>query len=76
MVRELASGEIEVKGKTIRLLQTAAFPDWLKKEYPALEDDFPRIAVSLGGGRESLIRHRIAQVTAGDVRSTGVLGRF
>ncbi|MBH1967865.1 MAG: rod shape-determining protein [Pseudomonadales bacterium] len=76
MVRELASGEIEVKGKTIRLLPTAAFPDWLREEYPALEDDFPRIAVSLGGGRESLIRHRVAQVTAGDVRSTPILGRF
>ncbi len=76
MVQELTSGEIEVKGKTIRLLRTAVFPEWLKAEYPALEDDFPRIAVSLGGGRLSLISSREAQVTAGDVRGAATLGRF
>lgn len=76
MVQELATGQIEVKGKTINLLWTPAFPSWLAREYPALEDDFPRIAVSLGGGRESLISHRLAQVTAGDVLSTPVLDRY
>lgn len=76
MVQELTSGQLEVKGRTIRLLPTAAFPDWLRREYPALEDDFPRIAVSLGGGRESLIHHQLAQVTAGDVLSAPVLDRF
>lgn len=68
MVQELMSGEIEVKGKTVRLMRTPTFPGWLKAEYPALEDDFPRVAVSLGGGRLSLICSTLAQVTAGDVR--------
>ncbi|CAI8885744.1 hypothetical protein [Pseudomonas sp. IT-P395] len=76
MVQELMSGEIEVKGKTIRLIRTAAFPGWLKELDPALEDDFPRIAVSLGGGRLSLISSTIAQVTAGDVRGEPTLPRF
>jgi len=76
MVQELMSGEIQVKGKTIRLIRTAAFPGWLKAQDPALEDDFPRLAVSLGGGRLSLISSTLAQVTAGDVRGAPVLSRF
>lgn len=76
MVQELTSGQLEVKGRSISLLPTAAFPDWLRREYPALEDDFPRIAVSLGGGRESLIHHQLAHVTAGDVLTAPVLDRF
>lgn len=76
MVQELMSGELQVKGKTIQLIRTAAFPGWLKELDPALEDDFPRIAVSLGGGRLSLINSTIAQVTAGDVRGEPTLPRF
>lgn len=76
MVQELMTGDVEVNGKTIRLIRTAAFPEWLKAEYPALEDDFPRIAVSLGGGRQSLIKSTVAQVTAGDVRGAPTLPRF
>jgi len=76
IVQELTSGQLEVKGRSISLLPTAAFPDWLRREYPALEDDFPRIAVSLGGGRESLIHHRLAHVTAGDVLTAPMLDRF
>ncbi|MCV4290446.1 hypothetical protein OH708_21265 [Pseudomonas capsici] len=76
MVQELMSGDVQVKGRTIRLIRTASFPGWLKEQDAALEDDFPRIAVSLGGGRLSLISSTIAQVTAGDVRGAPTLPRF
>ncbi|MNZ20284.1 hypothetical protein D3C78_373380 [compost metagenome] len=77
MVQALASGQLEVNGQTVRRIHAPDFPQWLQEEYPELEDDFPRIAVSLGGARKSLIALQgKARVTAGDVSGKPVLTGF
>ena len=77
MVKALAEGAVQLHGKELRLVQTKAFPGWLKDEYPELEDDYPRIAVSLGGARKRIVdQGGVARVTAGDVRGTPTLGGY
>ncbi len=67
MVQELAKGSIPIKGKTIELEQARNFPAWLEEDYPDLDDDYPRVAVSLGGARRWLISEQgMAKTTAGD----------
>ncbi|WP_343802856.1 hypothetical protein [Marinobacterium maritimum] len=74
MVKALAEGTVQAHGKELKLVQTQAFPQWLKEEYPDLEADYPRIAVSLGGARKRVIeRGGVACVTAGDVSGTPTL---
>ncbi|WP_375176601.1 hypothetical protein [Marinobacter mobilis] len=74
MVKALAKGVIQMHGKELKLVQTKAFPKWLKNEYPELETDYPRIAVSLGGARKRIIdRGGVARVTAGDVKGRPML---
>lgn len=77
MVEELAKGEITIKGKTLRLKQTSLFPLWLEDEHYELEDEYPRIAVSLGGARQKIIeRGQAMTITAGDVQSPPTLGGY
>lgn len=77
MVRELAEGEMTVRGKKIRLVSSLAFPKWLNDDYPELEHDYPRIAVSLGGARRRLIeRGGAATIAGGGVRTTPTLGGY
>jgi len=54
MVRELAEKDLQVDGRTVPVAPAARFPAWLKEVYPACEDDYPRIAVSLGGARREI----------------------
>ncbi|GGK37058.1 hypothetical protein [Aliivibrio fischeri] len=56
MVKVLASGTITAHGKTLNLIQTQTFPKWLAIEYPDLEQDYSRIAVSLGGARKNILQ--------------------
>lgn len=56
MVKVLASGTITAHGKTLNLVQTQTFPKWLAIEYPDLEQDYSRIAVSLGGARKNILQ--------------------
>lgn len=56
MVQELAKGSVMVRGQKVPVQPALPFPNWLKAEHPELEDDFPRIAVSLGGARKKLIQ--------------------
>ena len=77
MVRALADGEVRVSGTDLRLVQSPQFPKWLGEGYPELEDDYPRIAVSLGGARQKVInRSGVAKVTAGDVKVPPKLGGY
>jgi len=77
MVKALAQGEIEVHGKKLRLVQTKEFPTWLEEEYPDLEADYPRIAVSLGGARKRIIDSGgVARITAGGHSSSPTLGGY
>lgn len=77
MVKDLAKGSVNIHGKELKLVQTREFPAWLEEEYPDLESDYPRIAVSLGGARKRIItRGGVAKVTAGDVKSTPSLSGY
>ena len=77
MVQELAKGTMMVNGKAVRLATALAFPMWLRDDYPDLEQDFARIAVSLGGARQRLVRRGAdATITGGDVTQTPKLGGF
>lgn len=77
MVRELAEGAMMVRGKTIRLVPALAIPKWLNDDYPELEHDYPRIAVSLGGARKRLIqRGGSAAIAGGGVTTTPTLGGY
>lgn len=77
MVKALANGTIQVHNKELNLRQTKEFPLWLEQEYPDLESDYTRIAVSLGGARQRIIGSGgVAKVTAGDIKSTPSLGGY
>jgi molecular chaperone HscA len=58
MVLSLAEGTIQAHGKELRLIRTSAFPEWLQEDYPDLELEYPRIAVSLGGARKHILKAR------------------
>jgi len=74
MVQELARGVINVRGRTVPIQAALPFPRWLQDEYPELEVDFARIAVSLGGARKQLVqRGANASITGGDVPHTPIL---
>jgi molecular chaperone HscA len=66
MVQDLAKGSISVRGQNVPVQAALPFPAWLRTDYAELEDDFTRIAVSLGGARKKLIqRGDGASITAG-----------
>lgn len=66
MVQDLAKGSILVRGQKVPVQPALPFPTWLQTDYAELEDDFARIAVSLGGARKRLIqRGDGASITAG-----------
>jgi len=66
MVQDLAKGSILVRGQKVPVQAALPFPTWLQTDYAELEDDFARIAVSLGGARRRLIqRGDGASITAG-----------
>lgn len=66
MVQDLAKGSILVRGQKVPVQPALPFPTWLQTDYADLEDDFARIAVSLGGARRRLIqRGDGASITAG-----------
>ena len=77
MVTELAKGEIQVNGRRIRVEPALKFPSWLRANYPDLEDDYPRVAVSLGGARRTVIQSAgVATITAGGISTTPRLGGY
>jgi hypothetical protein len=73
MVEELAKGTISIHGKNVQLVPAKSFPGWLEEDYPELENEFPRLAVSIGGARRKLIDGQgVAVSTAGDGNSSRV----
>ena len=77
MVRELASSDIEVNGFRVPVSLANSFPTWLHDDYPDLEQDYARIAVSLGGARNRMIQLKgPVTITAGDIIETPVLGGY
>jgi molecular chaperone HscA len=76
MARELASGSITVRGEPIRVEPALSFPSWLEEQYIDLEEDYPRIAVSLGGARKTLIQLQGQATVTGDIARPPVLGGY
>lgn len=77
MVQTLATETVEIRNKIVPLQRALSFPQWLKQDYPDLEEDYPRTAVSLGGARKRLLaRGGPASITAGDVTASATLGGY
>ncbi|MCP5177686.1 MAG: hypothetical protein H6997_09075 [Moraxellaceae bacterium] len=65
MAQQLAKGTLLVNGSNVAVAAAKAFPTWLEQDYPDLEQDYPRIAVSLGGARKNLIQAKGVATTTG-----------
>ena len=74
MVKELAEGSLRVGEFNVPVARALRFPPWLSEIDSNLEDDFSRIAVSLGGARHRLIeRGPEVHITAGDGTQAPIL---
>ena len=77
MVKSLAEAPLVVRGIRIPVAMALDFPRWLEEVDENLRQDFPRIAVSLGGARLRVVEEGgVARVTAGDVLEPPKLGGF
>lgn len=77
MVQSLATESVTVRNKVVPLRAALSFPMWMSTDYPELEEDYPRIAVSLGGARRRLLaRSGPATITAGDISAPAKLGGY
>jgi len=78
MAKSLAVGETSIGGNKLKIVLSQSFPQWLEEEgYEDLEEDYTRIAVSLGGARKLVLPHGdSAAITAGDIKEKAVLGGF
>ena len=68
MAKKLAEGTVTAHGITIPVAAARSFPEWLRRDYPDMEDHYPRVAVSLGGARKNTIH------SMGILKSTGMTG--
>ena len=77
MVQSLVDGSLEVHGNKLITGKALAFPTWLKEDQAELEDDYARIAVSLGGARENiLLQGGAVSVHPTDAHGVRTLGGF
>ena len=77
MVKELAEGSVTINGSAIEVRSATRFQNWLREVDENLEGDYPRVAVSIGGGRRRLIeRGETARITGGDVVNPPTLGGY
>ena len=77
MVKELAEDSIVINGSSIEIVSAIRFPRWLRDVDENLEVDYPRVAVSIGGGRRRVIeRGETARITGGDVVNPPKLGGY
>ena len=68
MAKKLAEGTVTAHGVTIPVAAAKSFPEWLREDYPDLEDHYPRVAVSLGGARKNTLH------SMGVLKATGIGG--
>lgn len=54
MIRDLAHGVIEVKGRKISRVPVEAMPDWMESATEAMRSVYPQLAVAIGGAEEHL----------------------
>ena len=54
MVRKLAKKSITINDNTITMSPGIPIPHWVKDEYPELEQEFPQLAVAIGGSSRNV----------------------
>lgn len=63
MVKKLAEQALIINGLRVEVAAALAVPNWLKEAHSNLEENCPRIAVSLGGARKRMIERNSATIT-------------
>lgn len=54
MVKDLATGVVEVRGRKILRKPTAVVPAWIEENYPQFSPQYPQLAVAIGGAAPDL----------------------
>ena len=54
MVSDLAKGVVEIKGRKIMRKPTPMVPAWIEETYPQFSQQYPQLAVAIGGAAPSL----------------------
>lgn len=54
MIKDLAEGVVEVKGRKILKRPTATVPEWIEETYPQFASQYPQLAVAIGGATPDL----------------------
>jgi hypothetical protein len=54
MIRDLAHGVVEVKGRKISCVLVDSMPDWMERAPQAMRTVYPQLAVAIGGAEEYL----------------------
>lgn len=75
-LKEIQDGMMEVHGRRVPVVLAPTFPMWLQDEYMDLEDDYPRIAVSLGGARQVVLNLSGVLAQTGGDSAPRTLGGF
>lgn len=76
MVKKLAEQALIINGLRVEVAAALAVPNWLKEAHPNLEEDYPRIAVSLGGARKRMIERNSATITTSGVTPSPSVVRY
>ena len=76
MVQDLARDPLRVHGSMLQVAKASDVPSWLDEFGIDLREEYSRVAVSLGGARQSLMNWRVAKITAGDVVGPPVIGGY
>lgn len=54
MVRSLEDKSITVHGRTLKCEGSTAIPRWINEEYPELSNEYPHLAVAIGGASRDI----------------------
>jgi hypothetical protein len=54
MVRSLDNNDVFVHGRRLQMMPSTRLPVWVENDYPELAEEFPQLAVSIGGASRSL----------------------
>lgn len=76
MVKKLAEQDLIINGLRVEVAAALPVPNWLKEAHPNLEEDYPRIAVSLGGARKTLIERNSATITSSGVTPSPLIVKY
>jgi hypothetical protein len=73
MLQGLLDRTVSAQGRTVKMVPVHSVPKWLEDEAPYIAEQYPRVAVALGGARPYAVQLRESSVTAGDVKAAPML---